>query len=480
MRPHIIIRYIGLIFLFNSLFLFISFCISLLNKDSAIFPLMYATIIAFIFGIFPLIYVPPAKNISNKEGFFIVVLSWLLTCLLGVIPYIMWGGEFTFTNAWFESVSGYTTTGSTILNDIESLPKGLLFWRASTHWIGGIGIIIFALVVLPNIGHARAVLLNSEFSSLAKSNFLYNSKQIIRILLIIYVGLTLLETIALSIAGMSFFEAVSHSFATIATGGFSPKNLSIAHYNNLSVEIIIMIFMLLSGIHFGLLFNTILGRKKNIFRSSIVRYYLLSLLFGVVIVAANLYFNGYYNLSDSIRFSAFQVISLGTTTGFATIDSAIWPHFSIMVLLFFTLQCAMAGSTSGGIKVDRFFIFLKSIKNQIKRFHHPNAVLSLKVDKKSLDNDLISNVLIFILLYILIVFLSAVILTALGVDSITAFSASAATMGNVGPGFGGVSSLGNYAAIPELGKWLLSVNMILGRLEIYAVISLFLVKTWRF
>ncbi|MGM0504646.1 MAG: potassium transporter TrkG, partial [Bacteroidota bacterium] len=174
---------------------------------------MYATIIAFIFGIFPIIYVPPTKNISSKEGFLIVVLSWLLTCLLGVIPYIMWGGEFTFTNAWFESVSGYTTTGSTILNDIESLPKGLLFWRASTHWIGGIGIIIFALVVLPNIGHARAVLLNTEFSSLAKSNFLYNSKQVIRILLIVYLGLTALETIALLIAGMNLFDAVSHSFA---------------------------------------------------------------------------------------------------------------------------------------------------------------------------------------------------------------------------------------------------------------------------
>lgn len=480
MRPHIIIRYIGLIFLFNSFFLFFSFLISLLNNDSAIFPLMYATIIAFIFGVFPLIYVPPAKNISSKEGFLIVVLSWLLTCLLGVIPYIMWGGEFTFTNAWFESVSGYTTTGSTILNDIESLPKGLLFWRASTHWIGGIGIIIFALVVLPNIGHARAVLLNTEFSSLAKNNFLYTSKQVIRILLIVYVGLTALETIALLLAGMNLFDAVSHSFATIATGGFSPKNLSIAHYNNLSIEIIIMIFMILSGIHFGLLFNTILGRKKNIFKSSIVKYYIFSIVFGVIIVSANLFFNGYYNIFDSLRYGSFQLISLGTTTGFATIDSAFWPPFSILVLIFFTLQCAMAGSTSGGIKVDRILIFLKSIKNQAKRFHHPNAVLSLKIDKKSLDNNLISNVFVFILIYIFIVFVSALILTALGVDSITAFSASAATMGNVGPGFGDVSSLGNYAAIPEFGKWILTANMILGRLEIYAVLSLLMLKTWRF
>ncbi|MEE4198370.1 MAG: potassium transporter TrkG [Bacteroidales bacterium] len=480
MRPHIIIRYIGLIFLFNSAFLFVSFLIALFYSDSSVFPLMYATIIAFLFGIFPIIYVPPAKNISSKEGFLIVVLSWLLTCLLGVIPYIMWGGEFSFTNAWFESVSGYTTTGSTILNDIESLPKGLLFWRASTHWIGGIGIIIFALVVLPNIGHARAVLLNTEFSSLAKSNFLYSSKQVIRILLLVYVGLTFLETIALLLAGMNFFDAVSHSFATIATGGFSTRNLSIAYYDNPSIEIIVMIFMILSGIHFGLLFNTILGRKKNIFKSSVVKYYILSIFLGIFLVSANLYLNGYYNVLDSLRFGSFQLVSLGTTTGFATVDSAFWPHFSILILLFFTLQCATAGSTSGGIKIDRILIFLKSIKNQVKRFHHPNAVLSLKIDKKSLDNDLISNVYQFILIYIFIVFISALILSALGLDSLTAFSASAATMGNVGPGFGGVSSLGNYASVPELGKWVLSANMILGRLEIYAVISLFMVKTWRF
>ena len=479
MRPHIIIRYIGLIFLFNSLFLFISFLISLLYKDSGIFPLLYSSIIALLFGVFPLIYVPPAKEISSREGFLIVVLSWLLTCLLGVIPYVIWGGEFTFTNAWFESVSGFTTTGSTILSDIEILPKGLLFWRSATHWIGGIGIIVFALVVLPNIGHVRAVLIKNEFSPLAQHSFIQNTKQVFRVLVIVYLGLTLLETIALWIAGMSFFDAINHSFATIATGGFSTKNLSIAHYNSVAIDIIVIAFMFLSGIHFGLLFYTITGSRYNILKSGVVKFYLFSTLIGILLVALNLYFNNQFSFLGSLRYGAFQVVSLSTTTGFANANSTIWPSFSIMLLIYFTMQCACAGSTAGGIKVDRILILIKALQIQIKKFHHPNAVIVLKVDNKSVNPDAVNNAIMYIVLYILIVFISALLLTAMGVDSLSAFSGSAATMGNVGPGFNLVYSLGNYGTIPDAGKWVLSANMLLGRLEIYALISLIYYRSWR-
>jgi len=231
--------------------------------------------------------------------------------------------------------------------------------------------------------------------------------------------------------------------------------------------------------HFGLLFATITGLSFNIFKSSVVKYYVFAILAGIILVAANLYINGYYSLFNSIRFSAFQVISVGTSTGFATVDSGHWSGFAHMILIFFTLQCACAGSTSGGIKVDRIVIFLKSIRNQVLMLRHPRGVFTVKIDNNIIENDIIRNALVFIVLYILIVFLSSLVLAAFGVDGITALSASAATMGNVGPGFGEVSSLANFSSIPHAGKWVLTANMLLGRLEIYGIISLFMLKTWR-
>jgi trk system potassium uptake protein TrkH len=243
MRPHIIFRYTGLILLFNGIFLLISSLISVIYTDSAFMPLFYSAIIAMLFGTFPLIFVPPASDISNKEGFTVVVSSWLLSCLMGLIPYILWGGEFTFTNAWFESVSGFTTTGSSILTNIEALPAGLLFWRASTHWIGGIGIIIFALSVLPSMGRAGIVLYRAEISPLATENFHFRTRKALKILVTVYVGLTLAETIGLLFCGMGLFDSLTHSFATIATGGFSTKNSSIAHFRSVPIEAVVIFIM---------------------------------------------------------------------------------------------------------------------------------------------------------------------------------------------------------------------------------------------
>ncbi|MBN2350819.1 MAG: TrkH family potassium uptake protein [Bacteroidales bacterium] len=472
MRLHTISRYVGLLLLVNALFLGIGMIISIINHDSGTYPLMYSMLVTVIFGWFPMIYVPPAQNISKNEGFLIVIFGWLITCLVGALPFVLWGGEFTFTNAWFESVSGFTTTGSTILNDIEALPMGLLFWRSSTHWLGGIGVVMLSLVILPNIGHARFVLLRTEMSEVAESNFRYQTKRVLKILLIVYVGLTVAETILLWIFGMDLFDALMHSFATIATGGFSTKNLSIYYYHSVAIEVIIMVFMVLSGIHFGLLFATIIRRSTNIFNSVVVRYYVLSMLVGILFVSLNVHGKVFPGFFESLRYASFQVVSLGTTTGFATIDTKLWPAFSQLILIFFTLQCACAGSTSGGIKVDRIVILLKSIQLNIKRIHHPRAIFTLKLENHIIEDEIIKNAVVFIVLYLLIVFFSGVALTSLGMDSMTALSASAATMGNVGPGFGGVSSMGNFHNVPELGKWILSANMLLGRLEIYGFIAL--------
>lgn len=479
MRSQIILRYVGLVLLFNALFLLISCLISGFHADSAFFPLLYTALISALFGIFPLIFVPSTKEISNKEGFTIVILSWLLSCLVGVIPYIMWGGEFSFTNAWFESVSGYTTTGSSIITDIEALPLGLLFWRSATHWIGGIGIIIFVLAVLPSMGKPAMILYRTEMSSLAVDNFHYRTRKTLQILVVIYVGLTLLETVSLLLCGMNLFDAVTHSFATIATGGFSPRNLSIGYYKSPAVEVVIIVFMILSGIHFGLLFAAFTGKISELWKSSIVRYYLAALTTGVIAVTVAVHGSQLYTWADALRHAAFQVISIGTSTGFATTDSSIWPPFAQLVMIFFTLQCACAGSTSGGIKVDRIVLFWKAIAKRVTKMQHPAAVIKVKIHTVAVDDDVVEVNILFISFYVGIVFLSALILTALGVDSLSAFSGSAATMGNVGPGFGMVGSIGNYSQIPEAGKWVLSATMLLGRLEIFGLILFLTVKSWK-
>lgn len=479
MRLHVILRYAGFVFLFNSLFLFISAAISAFNSDSAFFPLLYTALVTLLFGVFPLIFVPQTLHITNNEGLVVVISSWLFSCLVGTLPFLMWGGPFTFTNAWFESVSGYTTTGSSILTNIEALPAGLLFWRSATHWLGGMGIIIFVLSVLPSMGIAGMVLYRSEMSPLARENFRHTAKTTLKILLSIYVGLTTLETIALFFSGMNLFDAVTHSFATIATGGFSPRNSSIAHYDSLLIECIIIVFMVLSGIHFGLLFATFFENVRKLWQSSVVRYYLAILAIGVVFVSLDLHGTRFQNFPDSLRYAAFQIISIGTSTGFATTDSAIWPPLSQFLLLFFALQCACAGSTSGGIKTDRLVVLGKALKKQLKVLQHPSAVIPVRIDGKNIHDNVLAFTLLYIAVYLCVVSLATLLLTALGVDLLSAFSGAVATMGNVGPGLGSVGSVGNFAHIPVMGKWILTGTMLLGRLEIYGLLIFFAPYIWK-
>ena len=479
MRPHIIFRYVGIVLLFNAVFLLVSAAISLYYHQSDFLPLLYSAIITILFGIFPLIYVPSSSHVSNIEGLVIVVSSWLLSCLVGILPYILYGGEFTLVNAWFESVSGFTTTGSSILNNIEGLPFGILFWRAATHWIGGIGIIVFVLAVLPTIGPASMLLSRSEISPLAMKNFQYRTQKILKILLFVYLSLTFLETILLVVCGMGLFDAITNSFSTIATGGFCTKNTSIAYYDNLAVELVIIVFMILSGIHFGLLYAAASGKLRELWESSIVRFYVGAMAVGTVMVAVSIHGNIYEKWSDAIRHAAFQVVTLGTSTGFATTDSSKWPGFAILIMIYFTLQCACSGSTSGGIKVERVLIFWKSIRTKIKKLKHPKAVVLLKMDNSVVSEEIVATSLLFIVFYIVVVFLSTLFLTAMGVDILSAFSGSAASMGNVGPGFGIVGSMANYSQLPEAGKLVLSIVMLLGRLEIFGLILFLSVKTWK-
>jgi trk system potassium uptake protein TrkH len=479
MRPHIIFRYVGIVLLFNGFFLSVAAAISFFHHQSDFLPLLYSAAITILFGIFPLIYVPPSTQINNNEGLFIVVSSWLLSCLIGILPYILYGGEFTLVNAWFESVSGFTTTGSSILTNVEALPFGLLFWRAATHWIGGIGIIVFVLAVIPAIGQASMLLSRSEISQLAMKNFQYRTRKILKIVLSVYLSLTFLETILLIFCGMGMFDALTHSFSTIATGGFSTKNLSIAYFDSPAIELVIIVFMILSGIHFGILYAAASGKIREMWQSSTIRFYVGAMFVGVI--AVTLYIHGtiFEKWTEALRQSAFQVVSLGTSTGFATTDTGRWPAFTIMILIYFTLQCACSGSTSGGIKVERMLIFWKSVRTKIKKLKYPKAVVPLKMDNSFIPEEVVTTSLLFIALYLASLFLSTLLLTAMGVDIMSAFSGTAACMGNVGPGFGTVSSLANYSQLPEAGKVVLTVVMLLGRMEIFGLILFLSAGNWK-
>jgi trk system potassium uptake protein TrkH len=479
MRLHVMLRYVGFILLLNSLGMLFSALVSLYYGDNSFIPLLYSALVLTLFGVFPLIYVQSVERITNNEGLLIVIASWLVSCLAGTLPYILWGGEFDFTNAWFESVSGFTTTGSSILTDIEAVPHGLLFWRAMTHWLGGMGIIIFALSIMPFMGAGTKVLYQSEMSPLARDNFQQRAKNTIQILVKVYIGLTALETLALMVCGMSLFDAITHSFATIATGGFSPKNNSVAYYDSVAVETVIMVFMILSGLNFVVLFSAIFGKFGKIWSSSAARYYLGALFVGILISTINIHGNEYQGWGKSLRFASFQILSVGTSTGFATADSSIWPALSQILIVFFSLQCACAGSTSGGIKVDRIVILWKAFVREIRLLQHPQAIIPVLFSKQPIEEEAVGKGTLYITLYIAIVFVSTILLVAIGMGSIEAFSGTVATIGNVGPGLGSVGSTGNFGHIPTAGKWILSATMLLGRLEIYALIRFFMPNHWK-
>lgn len=476
MRKEAVIKFIGYVLLFNAVFLYASALISLFLNETSFVPLFYSGLVCTILGLFPLIFTERIDEIRFTEGLAISVIGWFITCIVGMLPYVMWGGEFTLANAFFESVSGYTTTGATILNDIESLPKGILFWRSSTHWIGGMGVILFVLLILPQAKGLRSSLYKTEVSNLSRMNFKTKARQIARIIGIVYISLTIVQTIILWFLGMTFFDAICHSMSTIATGGFSTKNTSMAFYNNFWMEITIVVFMMLSSLHFGMLYVTIIGKKPNIFHSKSVRSYFLVILIGILVTAYKLYDENVYNLADSLRHSMFQVTSLVSTTGFATVDTSVWPVFSIIVLMYFTIQGSMVGSTAGGFKFDRIFLFFQTLKKQLRLIQHPQGVFASKIDDEVVAKGIEIQTLSFLVIYILTFFIVTVILTFMDIDGLTAFSASITSIANVGPGFGKIiGSLGNYSALPDAAKYVLSIEMLLGRLEIMNILALFLV-----
>ncbi len=475
MRIHVIARNMGLVLLVNALFMVIAVIVSALyGFDTGFSPLLLSAIITATIGSFPYIFVKKTGDVATREGYVIVVLSWGISCLFGMLPYLLWGGEFSLINAWYESVSGYTTTGGTILTYVEAVPHSLLFWRASTHWIGGMGVVLFMLLILPEVSSIRLRLSKIEISALSQESYRFRAKETVRVIAYVYFGLTLLEIIALSLAGMSLFDAVCHSFATIATGGFSTRTASIACYDSVLIETILLVFMCLSTLHFGMIFLLVAKGSVILFKSPVIRYYIVSSLIVGVLVSVNLWFTGTFDsLGESFRHGIFQTFSLVSTTGFATTDSSVWPYFSILLLLILTLQGGCSGSTTGGIKSDRILIAFYSIKSHITKRLHPKSVVPTRVGGQALDPDMVSGVNLFIILYLLCLFVVALLLSLTGLDIMDAVSASFAHIGNIGPGFGNVGSMSNYSAFNGFSKFILSLVMIMGRIELFGFFILF-------
>lgn len=479
MRIQVIIKYLGFILLFNAFFLLISASISFWHHETSLVPLFFSAVICTIMGLFPQIFIEKITEISFHEGMAISVFGWIMTCLVGLIPYYMWGGEFTFANAMFESVSGFTTTGATILNNIEIVPKGLLFWRSSTHFIGGIGIILFVLLILPNAKGARSSIYRSEVAGLSMLNFKMQTKEIGRIIGLVYLSLTLLSALILWAFGMTLFDAICHSFSAIATGGFSTKNNSIAYFDNIWIEITLSFFMLLGGTHFGLIYATLRGKKHNLFTSKVARSFYFFVFLGILLIALKLTNDNVYSWWESLRNATFHVISYVTSTGFATEDTSIWPMFTIVILIYFSIQGAMIGSTTGALKFDRIYLYINTLIRQVKQTQHPNAVYVTKMDGNPIRDEMELQTSVFIVAYIFIILISSLFLSAINIDGVTSFTASIATLGNVGAGFGKVGSMSNFSTMPDVAKYLLSTNMLMGRLEIMNVIALFMMITLR-
>jgi len=462
---------VGKALLVSALFMFLSIIVSLMNgMDSAFTPLLISFIITLLVGSFPFIFVKKAPVLTLRDGFVTIVLAWILSFVFGMLPYVLWGGEFTLVNAWFESVSGYTTTGSTILNDIEALPKSLLFWRSSTHYIGGLGGVVFLLLVIPEASPYRLKLTNMEMSSLSKEGYRYKSTKIVQVITVVYLGLTFASTLLLWAAGMPLFDAVNHAFSIAATGGFSTKNLSIGYFQSDLINAIAMVFMALAAMHFGLIYAVFATRSLKPLNNTVVKYYISSIVLMSLIIMLSLMSDGGYDSWGKAWIDAsFNVVSYMSTTGFATCDNSSWPYLAGVVLMMAGIQCGCSGSTTGGLKVDRIVISFKAVFTEIRRRLHPSSVSQVRMSGHHLPDSAVSSVFLYIVVYVMVIFVSVLAVILCGSEPVEAISGVISSVGSVGPGLGGVASLENYSMQPEMSKLIFTFDMFLGRLEIFPV-----------
>ncbi|MFU0833895.1 MAG: TrkH family potassium uptake protein [Oscillospiraceae bacterium] len=464
---------LGVVLKVEALFMIPSAFISLFYHEQQSFFAFFVTILLALAIAIPLTrHEPTNKLIYMKEGLCIAALAWILISLVGAVPFVLSNAIPSYLDSLFETVSGFTTTGASILNDVESLPRGMLFWRSFTHWIGGMGVLVFLLAVVPFSGGSMLHIMRAESPGPSTNKFVPKVKQTAKILYGIYIILTVAEVILLLLGGMPLLDSLINSFGTAGTGGFAMKNQSIAAYHNAYFEYVIGIFMILFGINFNIYFLLLTKKFKESFHNEEIKVYLSVIGAAVLLITLNIYRTNYQTISEAFRNAFFQVSSIITTTGFATANYDKWPQFSRVILLSLMFCGACAGSTGGGMKVSRLIIAFKTAKRELKRMLHPKVVDSVRMDGKAIDNETISLVNVYIILYIAILALSVLLISLEGFNFDTTFSSVVACINNIGPGLGIVGPIGNYSGFSPLGKIVLILDMLIGRLEIFPILTL--------
>lgn len=471
---------VGLIVFFMGVAMLFSVVVALIYKDGSATALGSSSVIAIIlgFGLFLSQRSHLGNDLSLKDGFGIVGFSWLAASLVGSLPFMLSGAIPDFGMAFFESASGLTTTGSTILEDIEAVPKGVLFWRSFLHWLGGMGIIVLSVAILPYLGLGGMQLYKAESPGPTKDKLRPRIQQTAKLLWQVYVLVSALCFILLMLAGMDWYDASCHTFGTVATGGFSTYNTSVAHFYSPTIEYIIMFFMFICGISFSLHYRALSGKPLTYFRTEEVRFYISIILIATFFIYLSR-LDEQIPMEENLRGTLFQVISIITTTGFGTVDFENWKPFAQLLLLSLMLVGGCAGSTGGGLKVVRILLLGKYLRNTLSQQLHPSGVFVVKLDGLRVKREVVQNILGLFMVSVSIIGLATLVLALYGVDLMTGFTAALSCVSNIGPGLGEVGPTENFAGIPTPGLWALSLCMIMGRLEIFSLLILFLPDTWR-
>jgi len=472
---------VGILTFFLGLTMVFPLLFGLYYQDESVLPLLKSIAVTLGTGLVIYLVFRSAKGevMSHREGMGVVAIGWTAAGLFGALPYYCGGVFSTFADAFFESVSGFTTTGASVLINIEIVPRGLLFWRSLTHWLGGMGIIVLSLAILPFLGVGGMQLYKAEVPGPAPDKLKPRIRDTAMVLWKVYVLFSAAETRLLMLGGMDLFQALCHTFGTMATGGFSTRQASIGSYHSPYIDTVVILFMLFAGINFSLHYQFLKGDLRAFWRNPEFRFFIGAVVIFVLAVSSNVYHTVYETFSEAIRFGGFQVISIITTTGYTTADFEKWPSLSQTILLFCMFLGASAGSTGGGMKCLRIMLLLKHSYKQLFSLIHPRAVTQVKLGGRPISDEVLHSIWGYFVLYLGVFIVSSFLLAAMGVDVATSFAAVAATIGNIGPGLGLVGPTDNYAHIPMLGKWLLIFCMLLGRLEIYTILILFVPEFWR-
>lgn len=468
---------IGQIIKLEAVLLVLPLAVSIIYRERCALSFLITALASLFVGFaVTLISKPGNRLIYAKEGFVIVALAWLALSAIGAVPFVLSGEVRSYADAFFETVSGFTTTGASVLTDIEGMSHGLLFWRSFTHWVGGMGVLVFIMAIIPSVCDRSIHILRAEMPGPVMGKLVPKLKQTAKILYLIYIVMTVLEMILLLCGGMSLFDSALHSFATAGTGGFGIKGDSIASYSPY-LQWVIAVFMFLFGINFNIYYLLLVRRFRSVFKSTETWCYIAICLISVSIITGNIY-SIYGNLPDSVRASAFQVASLVTTTGFSTADFNLWPGLSKGILLILMFIGGCAGSTAGGLKVSRVVMMIKMIRREFMKMIHPRSVSAVRIEGKKVDDTTLNGVNVYFALYMVIYFAVFLLLCLEPFDFETNFTAVAACYNNIGPGFGAVGPMGSFSGYSAFSKIVLSATMLLGRLEIYPLLFALIPSTW--